>query len=146
MFSVGDVVRKLRHLRDWTIDDLARRGEVNKMTVSAIERGHSHQRASLDAVGRALGVGDATGLEFKLREWATALAGPTAVSADVREWLEIHDGLKRDPEALRDIVRFLRRYVRDLYVPPPGGNPERAARSASGTQGSSRTIARGAHR
>jgi len=144
MFSVGDVVRKLRHLRDWTIDDLARRGEVNKMTVSAIERGHSHQRASLDAVGRALGVGDATGLEFKLREWATALAGPTAVSADVREWLEIHDGLKRDPEALRDAVRFLRRYVRDVHA--LRSNPEPGARSASGTRGSSRTNAPDAHR
>ena len=48
---------------------------------------------------------------------------PTAVSADVREWLEIHDGLKRDPEALRDIVRFLRRYVRDVYAPSRGGIP-----------------------
>jgi transcriptional regulator with XRE-family HTH domain len=145
MFSVGDVVRKLRLLRDWTIEDLARRGHLNKMTVSAIERGHNHQRASLDAVGRALGVGDASGLEVTLREWTSAVAAPTAVSADVREWLEIHDGLKRDPEALRDMVRFLlRRYVRDVFA--LRGNPERGARSASGTRGSSRTSAPGAHR
>jgi DNA-binding XRE family transcriptional regulator len=39
VFHVGDVIRKLRTERGWTLDDLAARTNTNKNTLSAIERG-----------------------------------------------------------------------------------------------------------
>ena len=44
VFHVGDVVRKLRLERGWTIEELGERAGVNKATVSAIERGESNAR------------------------------------------------------------------------------------------------------
>ena len=146
MFSIGDVVRKLRLLRDWTIDDLARRADLNKMTVSSIERGQNHTRASLNAVGRALSVGDAAGLEAVLRQWATKLAAATSVSAEVAEWLELRETLAQEPEALRDFVRFLRRYVRDRPSQPPTNTAGQSARPKSGPAARRRRSARGGHR
>lgn len=44
VFHVGDVVRKLRNERGWTLDDLAAKTDTNKNTLSAIERGEGNPR------------------------------------------------------------------------------------------------------
>lgn len=44
VFHVGDVIRKLRFERGWTIEELGERAGVNKATVSSIERGESNAR------------------------------------------------------------------------------------------------------
>lgn len=56
VFHVGDVVKKLRAERNWTIEDLSQRAEVNKATVSALERGEANFREdTLSKIAAALG-------------------------------------------------------------------------------------------
>jgi SOS-response transcriptional repressor LexA len=54
VFQIGDVVRKLRNDREWTVEELGKRAGVNKMTVSALERGSSYRRETLERVAAAL--------------------------------------------------------------------------------------------
>ena len=112
MFGVGDVVRRLRIKRRWTIDELAQRAGVNKMTVSAIERGHNYTRTRLDAVARALDLSNGSALEATLQEWAAKLAAPVKLTDAAREWLELYDVLSLDAEAYRDFRQILMRHVR----------------------------------
>jgi transcriptional regulator with XRE-family HTH domain len=126
MFGVGDVVRKLRLARNWTIADLATRAAVNKMTVSAIERGSNYTRDSLDAIARAFGLDNATSLDARLHDWAAKLAASLPVNEAIREWLEIYDALAQDPESLAELVRFLRRLARDRTRTPGPSEPTRA--------------------
>lgn len=54
-FHVGDVIRKLRLERGLTVGQLADAAKVNKMTVSAIERGESnYRRDTIEQIAKAL--------------------------------------------------------------------------------------------
>lgn len=56
VFGIGDVVRKLRKERDWTLDDLKEASSVNKTTLSEIESGQTDPRLStLVRVANAFG-------------------------------------------------------------------------------------------
>lgn len=129
MFGVGDVVRKLRQQRNWTIDDLAQRAAINRMTVSAIERGANHTRSRLDAIARAFNLANASALDALLHEWAAKLAAPTALNAEVRAWLDRYEALRATlpPEEARAILRFVDDYVNfHLHrrpAPPGTGAP-----------------------
>ena len=55
VFHVGDVVKKLRTQRDWTLEQLAEQAKVNKGTLSALERGEGNfRRDTLERIARAL--------------------------------------------------------------------------------------------
>jgi len=113
MFGVGDVVRKLRLLRNWTIDDLARAAGINRMTVSAIERGGNHTRTRLDAIARALNLANASALDAQLHEWAAKLAAPAALTPEVRAWLDLYEDLIAHvpPPEARATLEYVRQYV-----------------------------------
>lgn len=56
VFHVGDVVRKLRMEKKWTLDDLVRESGVSRGTLSLIEQGKSNTtRVVLEKVAGALG-------------------------------------------------------------------------------------------
>lgn len=56
VFHVGDVIRKLRTERGWTLDDLAAHSGVNKMTISGIERGADARKSTIDRLAVAFGL------------------------------------------------------------------------------------------
>jgi transcriptional regulator with XRE-family HTH domain len=129
MFHVGDVVWKLRGLRKWTLQDLADHSGVNKMTISGIEQGGNHMRAKLDAVARALDVGDdASGLDERLHTWCAKIVGPRGVSTlsdGAREWLKLYEALALDPKDLEVMVALVRRHahaVRRTRLPKRKGS------------------------
>jgi SOS-response transcriptional repressor LexA len=62
VFHVGDVIRKLRLERGWNGSELGERADIDKMTVSAIERGNGFRRDSLDRIAVAFGMTDARDL------------------------------------------------------------------------------------
>lgn len=62
VFHIGDVIRKLRLSREWGVEDLAEHAGVNKMTVSAIERGGDFKRQSIDKIAEAFGFPSAADL------------------------------------------------------------------------------------
>jgi transcriptional regulator with XRE-family HTH domain len=151
MFHVGDVVWKLRTLRGWNIDDLAREAGVNKMTVSGIERGGNHTREKLDAVSRALGLADASGLDQRLHAWCSQVIGPSGVSDlsdGAREWLGLYDALALDADDLRVVLALVRRHANavrmrvrpqngpktpaDPGTPEPPGDPRTTRRRRRG--------------
>lgn len=78
MFHVGDVVRKLRQQRGWTLHVLAKKAGVNKMTLSAIENGGNYQRDTLQRIVTPLGISLGR-LETTLQEWAETKARPSGV-------------------------------------------------------------------
>lgn len=80
-FHVGDVIRKLRQERRWTLTTLAQRAGVNKMTLSAIENGKNHQRDTMQRIAAALGISVGR-LETTLHEWAEMEARPSGVIAE----------------------------------------------------------------
>lgn len=56
VFHLGDVVKKLRVQRDWTLEELAEQSAVNKGTLSGIERGEGNpRRDTLERIASALG-------------------------------------------------------------------------------------------
>jgi phage repressor protein C with HTH and peptisase S24 domain len=56
VFHVGDVIRKMRQEKGLRVDELGEQAGVNKMTISAIERGEANFRAdSLEKIATALG-------------------------------------------------------------------------------------------
>lgn len=56
MFKLGDLVRKLRHDAGLTIEALAKKAGVDKMTVSEFERSvGNHRQETLDKIAAALG-------------------------------------------------------------------------------------------
>jgi transcriptional regulator with XRE-family HTH domain len=56
VFHVGDVIRKLRMNQSWTIGELAERCGLNKMTVSAVERGNNSKQETIESLANGLGV------------------------------------------------------------------------------------------
>lgn len=57
VFKLGDVVRKLRQERRWSLDELASASGVNRMTLSAIERDETDPRSStIDRIAKAFGL------------------------------------------------------------------------------------------
>lgn len=52
---LGEQVRRARQLEEWTQAELARRANVNRNSVSALERGEGSSLATLIRVVRALG-------------------------------------------------------------------------------------------
>jgi transcriptional regulator with XRE-family HTH domain len=129
----------LRLARNWTIDDLAQRAAVNKMTVSAIERGHNYTRDSLDAIARAFDLDNASSLDARLHDWAAKLAANLPVNDAVREWMEIYEVLSVDAERFAELVRYLRGLARDrraqkdrLTHSPEPSAPEPSQRRGTG--------------
>ena len=123
MFHVGDVIRKLRLERGWTGEALAREAGVNKMTVSAIERGENHTREKLQAIARALGLPDSSTLDARLHQWADHLASDRGLSDGKREWLQFYGALETaDPHALVGAQVMLRRVSALIRRPAPPGN------------------------
>lgn len=55
---LGEQVRRARGLESWTQAELARRANVNRNSVSALERGEGSSLATLIRVVRALGRSD----------------------------------------------------------------------------------------
>lgn len=63
MFGIGDVVKKLREAKEWTLDDLAAKSGVNRMTLSHLENENRDPRGStISKVATALGFPNAGGL------------------------------------------------------------------------------------
>lgn len=63
VFTVGDVVRKLRKEKRWSIRRLATESGVGRMTISDIERNESnYQRETLDEIAKVF---DKTGAELE---------------------------------------------------------------------------------
>lgn len=57
MFGLGDVVRKLRTGRGWTLVELSQTSGVDKNTISDLERGVTKPtQPTLDKIGRAFGL------------------------------------------------------------------------------------------
>lgn len=100
MFHVGDVVRKLREARGWTLQALSAASGVNKMTISEIENGRNYKRDTLAKLASALGL-PAARLESKLREWAEAEVGPVTLTDAQRELLAVWAGLEADGREAR---------------------------------------------
>lgn len=68
VFHIGDVIKKLREGREWTIEDLVRESGVSKMTISNIERGaRDPRKSSVDRLAVAFGFSDASGFYALLR-------------------------------------------------------------------------------
>jgi transcriptional regulator with XRE-family HTH domain len=108
VFHVGHVIRQLRTDQGWTIDDLAARAHVGKMTVSGIERGErNYRRHTLDALARALGM-TPEGLVARLTQREPAAPPPEPpVSDEDRLFLQQY-------RALGDAAqRAVRAYVAD---------------------------------
>jgi transcriptional regulator with XRE-family HTH domain len=56
VFHVGDVIRKLRKDRGWTLADLVEKSGVSKMTISTLERNQgNYKRETLESLAAALG-------------------------------------------------------------------------------------------
>jgi transcriptional regulator with XRE-family HTH domain len=56
VFNVGDVVRKLRKERKWSIRKLAVESGIGRMTISDVERNQSnYQKETLEALAKAFG-------------------------------------------------------------------------------------------
>ncbi len=54
VFTVGDVVRKLRKAKRWSIRKLATESGIGRMTISDIERNQSnYQKETLEAIAKA---------------------------------------------------------------------------------------------
>lgn len=83
IWHTGDVIRKLRDVRDIRQDDLAQRAKVDRGTLIDMEKGREGTRRTLNKVIGALGVSMAS----------VELAVPVSVSADVRAVLEKVDRL-----------------------------------------------------
>jgi len=99
VFHVGDVIRKLRGQRGWTIRDLVTHSGVDKMTISGIEHGDNYRRDTVDRIAQAFGL-TAARLEARLREWAETTAGPAALSDELRELVEVWNALEPEGRAL----------------------------------------------
>lgn len=56
VFHVGDVIRKLRQAQGLGVKELAEKSKLNKGTVSAVERGESFKKETIEALAAALGV------------------------------------------------------------------------------------------
>jgi transcriptional regulator with XRE-family HTH domain len=100
------VVRKLRRDKGWTVEELATRAGVGKMTVSSIERGQSnYRRQTLELIAVALGT-DVDALHARLAAAITyeakALAN-AAHSDDItpaeREHLRVWRSLSEESRA-----------------------------------------------
>lgn len=69
VFDVGDVLRKLRLEKGWSLEELAEKSGVDKMTISKFERGISDSRQStIDSLARALGLSGAVELHTIARD------------------------------------------------------------------------------
>jgi transcriptional regulator with XRE-family HTH domain len=56
VFHLGDVVRKLRKNKKWTLDDLVEKSGVSKSIISDLEQGKGNQtRKTLNRIAKALG-------------------------------------------------------------------------------------------
>ncbi len=88
VFHAGDVVRKLRRDRRWTVQRLAQDAGLDKGTVSSIERTGVGRPESLDRLASALGV------EVERIQRAAAAADTAAAT-------EIAEGFGSGPERAR---------------------------------------------
>jgi transcriptional regulator with XRE-family HTH domain len=147
MFHIGDVVRKLRLARGWTIPELADRAGLNKQTVSNIERGDNYTRDSLTALALALGLPSAAALESRLDDWAEARIGPTVLRADWHELLSLWEVLDVDPRAKQLLLALIRREAEWVAQSAAAGGveiradlrPARKPRSQPGRMSTPRT-------
>jgi phage repressor protein C with HTH and peptisase S24 domain len=57
VFHIGDVIVKLRKERGWTIEEMAERADINKGTLSTVERGEAnYRRETIEKIAKALDV------------------------------------------------------------------------------------------
>jgi transcriptional regulator with XRE-family HTH domain len=86
MFGVGDVIRKLREERKWTLDDLAEKAGVGKMTLSHLENENRDPRGStINKVAAALGFQNAGGLYALVPKMERDLSDHAVASVPVVE-------------------------------------------------------------
>lgn len=68
VFELGDVIRKLRAEKGWSLDDLAEKSGVNRMSISQIERGTVDPRVStIERIATALGFQNVEQLHAEVR-------------------------------------------------------------------------------
>jgi transcriptional regulator with XRE-family HTH domain len=86
VFTVGDVVRKLRKEKRWSIRKLATESGVGRMTISDIERNQSnYQKETLEDIAKAFGK---TGAELEAMVVAPRPPHRRASDADLpAEWV-----------------------------------------------------------
>lgn len=138
VFHIGDVVRKLRATRGWTIDDLVERAGISKMTISRLERGEGDpKRSSLDAIAKAFGLDGASELFALERNQADTptRSDPPAVPSRLELWADegqdfvsvaLMDGriaagqpLAVDDLEISDYISFPKRLMQQLGVTKP---------------------------
>jgi len=157
-FHVGDVIRKLRQDRNWTVEDLARKAGVNKMTVSGIERGESnYRRQTLELIAAAL-KSTVDELHSQLNLMASFETRPSDVIGQddlnvLRRWHRfprekraVIDALEsvNDPEDLAAVLLVLKRLADDERREQQGGLPDDVRQRATpATSSESRAKAAG---
>jgi len=116
MWTIGDVIRKLRNVQGLTIPELADEAGINQKTLSSIERDECDPTEhSMSALARALGVGSsAEDFTRKRMEWAEHLVGRGSLRPDCRVLCDYWMRLDADPEAQRYLLMMVRREVRQF--------------------------------
>jgi transcriptional regulator with XRE-family HTH domain len=90
VFTVGDVVRKLRQERKWSIRQLAKETKISRMTISAFERDKSnYQKETLEGIAKVFGL----------------------TGADLEALVNVRQPRTVDPDLPAEWVAFTRRVV-----------------------------------
>ncbi len=132
-FTVGDVIRKLRKERRWSIRKLQSESGVGRMTISAIERNESnYQKETLEALAKAF---KKTAPELE----ALVTPGPKLVrrATDVElpaEWIAFTRRMMRLTRQAQGIILIQLAFFEDLGAvqhgspvePPDGPGPSGA--------------------
>lgn len=116
MIHLGVAVRLMREEQGWTQLMLAERAGVDKMTVSALERGRNYTRDTVQRIAAAFQT-TPSGLETMLDDWAEARVAATGrqFTPDQRQLLALWAHLR--PADRADALRWLERMV-DLLTDP----------------------------
>jgi phage repressor protein C with HTH and peptisase S24 domain len=99
VFQVGDVLRKLRTDKGWSLEDLAEKSGVDKMTISKFERGLANAREStVTSLALAVGLSSAAELHAIAARDLPRHTGSVVRTPDdaVPEGNDIHRGYEAD--------------------------------------------------
>lgn len=128
VFTVGDVVRKLRKAKRWSIRQLEAETKtggqkgVGRMTISAIERNphHNYEKETLDALGKAFGK---TGAELEAMVSPAPKTPPQRRVGDADlapEWLAFTRRVQRLTRQAQSVFLTLLLTFEDLRAVRPG--------------------------
>jgi transcriptional regulator with XRE-family HTH domain len=117
-FTVGDVIRKLRKDKRWSIRKLAVESGIGRMTISAIERNESnYQKETLEALAKAF---HKTAPELE----ALVTPGPKLVrrASDVElppEWIAFTRRMMRLTRQAQGVILMMLAILEDLGAAGP---------------------------